>query len=186
MNASTPGAVALEATESLLAKFVGAPIEVDRRAASIVITPQGEGAFPITLYDQTEDAMISAERWHTHYEEPEQAAFCAMWLLTPFFRIVHELKGGVLVAAWVERYEATGWEPSDAVYFLNPEDEESWRLAPGETFKRRYLQQGVLPSPRPYEEFCPGVKLDERGLPPDFHAGSRLEDADEPIGPTLF
>jgi len=51
-----------------------------------------EGGFEITIYNVGEDAMVSSERWHTHYDDPQQAAFCLWWLLTPYYRIVHELK----------------------------------------------------------------------------------------------
>lgn len=177
----TPGAKALEATVELLGRFKGAPIEVEWREASVLVKPMEPDTFPITLYDHGEDAMVSADRWHTHYDDPMQAAFCVMWLLTPYYRMVQELKAGVLVATWIERYEATGWEAFEPVYFLNPEDAPSWT---GD-FKRRYSQQMILPSPRPYSELCVGAVLDEEGLPPDACHGSWVVEVGAPLAPSL-
>ena len=176
-----PGRAAIELATKFLQQF-DVPFEVSE--TSFVVKP--EGGFEITIYNVGEDAMVSAERWHTHYDEPEQAAFCLWWLLTPYYRIVHELKGGVLVAAWLERYEENGWEPMDPVYFLNPESEQDWVAKPGEQYTHRYIQQAVLPPPRPYKDFVPGAKLDEDELPLDFHEGSRVVVVAAPIGPTLF
>ncbi|HEY0866015.1 MAG TPA: hypothetical protein VGE01_01480 [Fimbriimonas sp.] len=181
----TAGAQAIQATLELLSHFPDAPLQIHQRPGMIEVVPTGEGGFSISVYDEGDDAMIAAERWHTHYEEPDQAAWCVFWLLTPFYRVVHEFKGGVLVAVWIERYEATGWEGSDPVYYLNPEDEPSWELSGNETYGRRYIQQAVLPSPEPYDRLSPGVLLDEEGLPPDF-APKRIEQGDASVGRTLF
>src|SRR5438270_8851901 len=123
---SKVGLDAIQRAVDLLARYADAPLEFERTETSLVVKPDVEDGFEVTIYNVGEDAMVSSERWHTHYEDPEQAAFCLWWLLTPYYRIVHELKGGVLVAAWLERYEETGWEPMDPVYFLNPESEQDW------------------------------------------------------------
>lgn len=161
-------------------------LDIERRETSAKIEPMIEGGFPVMVYDEGDETMIAAERWHTHYDDPDQVAFCALWLLTPFYRVVHETKGGVLVAAWIERYEETGWEGFEPVYFLNPEHAESWELAPGEHFQRRYKQQAVVPPPAPYSTFCPGAELDEDGLPPDWRHGTWVVTADAAQGPSLF
>jgi len=181
----THGAKGVQMTLDLLAHYEDAPIEIERRDSSIKITPTLEETFPVMVYDEGDEAMIAAERWHTHYDDPVQVAFCALWLLTPFYRVVHEMKGGVLVAAWIERYEEAGWEGFEPVYFLNPEHDASWLLAPGEQYQRRYMQQAILPSPKPYREFSPGAVLDEDGLPPDWRHGSWVESGEEAIGPKL-
>src|SRR5690348_7027700 len=133
------GAKAIDLAAAILGGYGDAGLVVERSESSLVVKP--EGGFEITLYNVADDAMVSAERWHTHYEDSEQAAFCLWWLLTPYYRIVHELKGGVLVAAWLERYEEEGWEPFDPVYFLNPESEQDWVAKPGEQYTHRYIQQ---------------------------------------------
>lgn len=179
------GADGVQKTLEVLAHFEGAPLDIETRQTSIKITPSEPDTFAIMVYDEGEETMIAAERWHTHYDDPLQVAFCVLWLLTPFYRVVHETKGGSLVAAWIERYEETGWEGFEPVYFLNPEHEESWELAPGEHYQRRYMQQAILPPPQPYSELCPDAKLDEDGLPPDWAHGSWVVTADEAIGPGL-
>jgi hypothetical protein len=179
------GADSLDAAQRLLCPSAEGDeprIALDRRSVSLVITPSGENTFPVTIYDEGEEAMVSAARWHSHYDDPVQAAFCAMWLLTPYYRVVHEMKGGVMVAAWLERYEESGWTPLDPVFFLNPDAPETWEAVGGEKFTRRYTQQAVLPSPRPYQEISPGAVLDDCGWPPDFTAGERVVDVDEPLG----
>jgi len=178
---SVSGKAAIDLASSFLAQF---DMPFERSETSILVRP--EGGFEITIYNVAEDAMVSAERWHTHYDDPEQAAFCMWWLLTPYYRIVHELKGGVLVAAWLERYEEEGWEPMDPVYFLNPESEQDWVAKPGEQFTHRYIQQAVLPPPRPYRDFVPGAKLDDDELPIDFHQGTRVVVVAKPTGPSLL
>jgi hypothetical protein len=180
------GARCLDAVRDLFGRYPEGLFELVDRKGAIDLKPIGPDTFPVTVYDEGDGAMIAAGRWHTHYEEPMQLAFCALWLLTPFYRLVEELKGGVLVATWVERYEAEGWVGADPVYFLNPEDEESWQRVGEETFARRYTQQDVLPAPRPYREFVPEAALDDRGYPVDFVPGRRVEVVPEPLGPTLF
>ena len=179
---TTNGAAGVQKALDLLALYEGVPIEIERRETSIKIMPLVEDGFPIMVYDEGDEAMIAADRWHTHYDDPLQVAFCALWLLTPFYRLVHETKGGVLVAAWIERYEETGWEGFEPVYFLNPEHRESWRLAAGEKYQRRYAQQAVLPPLDDYHKFCPGAVLDDDGLPLDWRHGSWVETGDEAVG----
>lgn len=170
----TPGSLGLEAARRLFAHFPDAPLQVNDRGTSIEFVPKEGDTFPVTIYDQGDDAMIAAGRWHTHYDEPEQIAWCALWLLTPFYRLVEELKGGVLVAIWIERYEATGWEGFEPVFYMNPEDGPSWQAKGDETFVRRYHQQRVIDLPMPYGQFEPEATLDENGFPVDFHEGKRL------------
>jgi hypothetical protein len=183
---SSPGAAGVEKTVELISQFQAAPVRIERRDTSIKITPTEDGGFPIMVYDEGDETMIAAERWHTHYDDPLQVAFCVIWLMTPFYRVVHETKGGSLVAAWIERYEETGWEGFEPAYFLNPEHEESWELAPGEHYQRRYMQQAILPPPQPYNELCPGAQLNEDGLPPNWQHGSWVVTAEEAIGPSLL
>src|SRR2546423_15120928 len=125
------GSKAIDLASQFLTHFTDAALSFDKTDTSIVVKPEVAGGFEITIYNVGDDAMVSAERWHTHYDDPEQAAFALWWLLTPYYRIVHELKGGVLVAAWLERFEETGWEAFDPVYFLNPESEQDWVAKPG-------------------------------------------------------
>ena len=171
--ADTVGSRSLDAARRLFAHFPDAPLRIDDRGTSIELTPTGPEGFPVTIYDQGDDAMIAAGRWHTHYDDPEQLAWCALWLFSPFYRLVEEHKGGVLVAIWIERYEATGWEGFEPVFYLNPDDAPSWRAQGDETFVRRYHQQAVIDLPMPYAQFEPDAVLED-GLPPDFQPGRRV------------
>lgn len=179
-----PSAVTL--TLEALSHYPNAPLTIERRDTSIKIAPTLADSFEILVYDEEHEGMIAAERWHTHYEDPEQIAFCALWLLTPFYRVVQETKGGVLVAAWIERYEATGWEGFEPVYFLDPSVENIWRAIKGETFQRRYHQQMILPPLASYGEVAPGANLDEEGLPPGSGHGSWVVSSRTAQGPTVY
>ncbi len=186
MSQDTAGRRALEATEQLLSGWDDAPYDLIRRDSSLQIVPKGPETFAVTLYDEGDQCMIAAQRWHTHYDDPQQAAFCAMWLMTPYYRLVEEFKGGLMVATWIERYEADGWEGMEPAYFLNPEYPPDWEPGPEETFVRRRIQQALVASPEPYEEIVPGAQLDEHGLPLDSQIGISTEESREAIGPTLF
>lgn len=179
------GKKCIEETLQLLGHFKQSRIEVERRDTALILTPKEANTFPISIYDQGEDVMITAERWHAHYDDPEQLAWCVIWLLTPFYRVVHELKAGVLMTIWLERYEAEGWDPFEPVYFANPEYPPDWEIKPGEAYELRYFQQNVLRSPQPYDEICPGVLLED-GVPIDSHFGVQTVPSERAIGPSLF
>lgn len=168
----TLGSQGVEAVRRLFAN-VDAPLRSDDRESSIELTPTEPETFGVTVYDQGDDAMVAAGRWHAHFEDPTQLAWCALLLLTPFYRLVEEHKGGVLVAVWVERYAASGWEGFEPVFYLNPEDAPSWRPQGDETFARRYHQQWVVDLPLSYADLEPEAEL-VNGLPPDVHLGKRV------------
>ncbi len=180
---SNPGSEALDECEAILSRFLGAPLSIERRAQSLVVTPTQIDTFPVTIYDEGDSAMVAAERWHCHYDDPMQAAFCVMWLLTPFYRVVLEFKGALIAAAWLERYEAEGWAPFEPAYFLNPDVNSEWQH--DGDWIRVMRSQFVLPSPWPYEQVSPGACLDEDGLPLNCKIGIATETGREPIGLTL-
>ncbi len=168
----------------MLARYDGGLLRIVRQGSMLEIVPLAESSFPVSLFDEGPECMVAAQRWHAHIDDPQQAAFCAFWLLTPFYRVVQELKGGVLVAAWVERYEGFGWNPMEPVFFLNPVHAESWVPEPGEGLSRRTTQQDVL-RPADYRTVVPDALLDRSGLPPDFRGGAYLEPVSELIGRSL-
>lgn len=183
-RSTSVGAACLEAAVDLLGRYEDVAVRLKRQGTMLEIAPLAEPGFPVTLFDQGEECMVTADRWHTHYDDPVQAAWCAFWLLTPYYRVVQEIKGGSLVAAWIERYEAGGWNPMDPVYFLNPEHAESWAPEPGEGLSHRILQQDAL-RPPDYSSLAPGARLDADGLPEGSRIGSTLEPVDELVGHTL-
>lgn len=89
--------------------------------------------------------MVAAMQWHTHFDDPSETVACVQWLLTPYTRIVHELKGGLLAAVWIERSTPAGWQASDPVYFLNPEYPPEWKLLPTQSYYHRVTSQAALP-----------------------------------------
>ena len=155
-------------------------VSLEERGSVLVITPAKENTFAVTLYDKGEDCMVTAERWHSHFDDPTQAAFCAAWLLTPFYRICHELKGGILAAVWLERYEIDHWEGMDPVYFLNPEYPPEWELPPGMMFTQRYYQQNVIPPPVELHRISNNWKL-ENQLPTDSKIGISFSESSRPL-----
>lgn len=161
-------------------------IEADRRGASLILIPKVPDSFSISIYEEAGDVMVAADRWHTHFEDRLQAVACVLWLLTPYYRLVQELKSGVLVATWLEQYSPEGWLPSDPVFFLNPENAEDWGTKNGEQYAHRIVQHAVLDSPRPFDQMFPGAELNEVGYPEGTVLGIHMEPVAEPTGPSLF
>lgn len=164
----------------ILDRFPDADIKVEKREDAVIVTPKN--GFVVSLYAESEeDTMVAAERWHAHYDDPQQAAFCAYWLLTPYYRIAQEFKGSLFVATWTEMYTAEGWAADEPVYYLNPEYAPDWELGPGETFLIRYRSQNTLGPIKPFDEICPGSPLDSGGFPVGWETESE-EISDESFG----
>lgn len=178
--------VAIDALVRLLEKHPGAPVRWTRTDSSLEIVPTVEGGFSVSVYDEAGEAMVAANRWHSHYDDPAQAAYCAVWLLTPYYRVVHELKAGVLVAAWLERYGPGGWEPMEPVYFLNPLDKPSWTLQGEERFVRALHTQRVLSMEEAFRRAVPDAQLDADGMPPNTVLGRFAIEADAAVAPELL
>lgn len=160
--------------------------EVERSESHITVKPRGKKTFEVSIYDDGDSAMVAADRWHGHHTIPDQAAFCALWLLTPYYRVVSEFIGGVMVAVWIERYVENGWEGMEPVFYRNPDAPEEWTVEPGQKVFHRYLQQVVVPPPKAYDELVPGVKLDQHGYPLGTVIGESFLDVDEPVALTLI
>lgn len=176
---------AFDLVERLVAACPGT-VEIERREGALWLHPRREGCYSVALYDEGDEVMIACERWHAHYDDPMQAAYCAMWLLSPYYRVAHEYKGGLFASVWIERFEATGWEPMDAVYYLNPEHPKDWELGPNQKFRRIYLQQDVLRPPKPYTDFVSTANLDANGLPIPSQIGQTEAESETSIGLQLF
>jgi len=180
------GAECVAAVRRRFEAFSPSLLTLDAVGKSVRFIPETDPSFPVSVYDLGDEVMVACSRWHTHCETIEEAEACVWWLLTPYARIVHELKGGILAAVWLERFEGSEWFASDPVYFINPEYPPDWRLGPGQIYRRRRYQQAVLPPPIAPEDFCEIALLDEGIFPPDSILGERWEQSKTPVGPSLF
>lgn len=178
----TAGAEAIEATLRLLSPYEGTALTLNVTKGSVEAVALRPDTFSITVYDQGDEAMVAAGSWHSHYDDPVQAAWCVFWLLTPFYRLLSELKNGVLVATWIERYEASGWEGMEPVFFLNPDHDASWEARSDVQFQRRIQQQAVLRPLVDYRTIVPGAILGADGQPPDSKTGTRTAEDRDPKG----
>ncbi len=141
------GIQAIEATIALFDLTGRQSVQIEREPGSLRIAPP-VGGFEAKLYDQGEECMISAAQWHSHFDDPEEAAWCIRWLMSPHTRIIHELKGGILACVWVERFEDSDWHAVEPAYFLNPEYPPDWKLEPGQRWFHRTICQAVTGWPR--------------------------------------
>lgn len=152
-------------------------VELVETASELRINPLVDNSFFVGIdrCDNREGPTTYTDHWHCHTDSGVQAASVAFWLLTPYVRVVSELKHGEPFASWIENYMTESWEPDDCVYYLNPLDEASWILAEGELFERRTVQQSVLQWVNPITAVRPGILLDKSGLPPQSFIGERVE-----------
>lgn len=145
-------------------------LNLQRRGSSLIVTPSlPDGypeTFPITVYDEGHECMVSALRWHTHFDAPDEALQGVFWLLTPYHRLVEEYKGALYVAGWVEQYTDTGWEKSSPVYFLNPDHPADWEAGPDEQYQLIIHQQAVLAPPEPFTRYFPNAPVEPDTLLP--------------------
>ena len=167
------GKACLDLIEESLA---GAPtLNLQRRGSSLIITPclpHGyPETFPITVYDEGHECMVSALRWHTHFEDPEEACLGVCWLLTPYNRLIEEYKGSLYVASWLEHFTDTGWEKTSPVYFLNPDHAADWLAGPDEEYRLIIHQQAALAPPEPFTRYFPNAEVESDTLLP---VGSNL------------
>lgn len=177
---------AMDILQGLLKKPQHQPYRIDRTASSFRVTPSEKDTFEVAIHDDEDSAVVTADRWHAHFEDGEQAAFCAFWLLTPYYRVVQEIIGGILAATWIERYGLEGWQAMEPVYFRNPTAQEEWRVDPGQTAYRRYAQQAVVPPAIPYDDLFPGIELDSNGHPTGTRLGFSAVESEEVIAPSLY
>lgn len=157
------------------------PIEMREKPGQFEVIPTIENSFSVGLELANGELIAYNQQWHMHTDDPIEAASVLYWMLTPFTRIVYEMKAGKTWVSWIENYEADGWDACTCVYFLNPVLDESWTLAPGQSFERHTLQQDVLRWSRSIDEIRPGVVLNSEGLPVDSFLGDKIEVATESL-----
>ncbi|MBL8061150.1 MAG: hypothetical protein JNK63_10605 [Chthonomonas sp.] len=163
---------------------------LNRRATSLVITPNlpvgYPETFPITVYDEGDECMVAALRWHTHFNDPEEACQSVCWLLTPYNRLVEEYKGALYVSGWVEHYTDQGWMRVCPVFYLNPDHPPDWVAGPNEEYQLVIYQQAVLSPPAPFTSYFPNAILEEETLlPVGSILGKSHEASSGPLGPSI-
>lgn len=143
---------------------------VEREPHKVIVRNHIPGQFDVELEYEDEEFTLTAAAWHTHFEEDDQATACFRWLLTPFYRIVEERRDDVILGAWIERWEKGGWNP------LHPYiSYKAVHLMKGEgTFEVSFKQQALL-DPGNYAKMMKGAVLDDNGMPPGSHIGTRTE-----------
>lgn len=160
-----------EAIRFVRQKLVGEdrPFVLRDQGHRLTVTPTEPNSFEVILVDDEVEATVCACGWHAHFDDAQQAAHCLLWLLTPYYRVVEEYRRKTLTRAWIERYEATGWEQIGADF------RAVFRiLFPGPPYRKIY-QQAVLSPPIDLRERCPGIELDENDLPLGSTLGMRVE-----------
>lgn len=131
-------------------------------------------AFTVRMTEESGDLIVWAgEHWHEHFDEPEAAANCVCWLLTPFYRVVEDYRDDVILEAFIERFLNGEWQSmsGDPVYL---------EMGTQERANRRIIRQHAVLSPGPKK----GIDeyLDEDGFPPDSELGAREVAVDHLVG----
>jgi hypothetical protein len=131
-------------------------------------------AFKVWMTDEESELIVWAgEHWHEHFEDPEAAANCLCWLLTPFYRLVEDYEDDTILEAFIERFWQGEWEEMSGgpVYVERGTQVRA---------NRRVIRQHAVLSPGAVEEL--DEWLDHEGLPPDSELGVREVEVDRLIG----
>lgn len=125
----------------------------------IKLAPQVPDSFPIMLtHAGPEDIIVSVDPWCEHMNSVQQASSLAIWLLTPYYRLVTSFAAGMPVSAHAEVYQNEGWAPRKEVALQNSESEP---LQPDEI---RIRHQAVFLDSN-YARYYPNAELDQAGCP---------------------
>ena len=92
-------------------------IEGERSIKIAVEDPKG---FEVELIDDEYELTIVAGPYHTHLDEAEDAANAFLWMLTPVYRIVENLRGKHMTSAQLQREENGKWETMGTMGLLVP------------------------------------------------------------------
>jgi hypothetical protein len=158
-HASQLGLEVFSELKSILARHSNL-VTVSEGDMELCIEPIGPNTFSVLVRDEGREMTVAALRWHTHEGSAEQTVACAMWLLTPFYRITEIERRGAIVAGRLEKFEPPGQ------WALNS---ETGLLSSFLGWKRHLVriahQQNVLPGPSGFlKQFAPDA-LDENGFP---------------------
>ena|ERR1044071_67660 len=78
-------------------------ITLNEADQSISVEAKDESGYDVRLQDDGQVATIYAGPYHEHFEDPDSAAACFIWMLTPAYRVVEVRKGKHIVGADLER-----------------------------------------------------------------------------------
>ncbi len=94
-------------------------VEVIEEEDLLRIEPVTSGGFAVQIHDDVRELTIAAGGWHSHSSDLDEICDCAMWLFTPFYRIVQTKRSGQVVKARLERFEPPGqWEVMEKLGIL--------------------------------------------------------------------
>ena len=106
--------------------------------SSIKIAVDDPNGFEVELIDDEDELTIVAGPYHTHLIKAEDAASAFMWMLTPAYRIVVELRGKHMKKALWQSEDNGEWKTIGAMIVAVP----FW----GRKSQRIY-QNRILPIP---------------------------------------
>jgi hypothetical protein len=125
----------------------------------LVLVPQVEDSFAIQItFSAPDDIKVSLDPWHEHVSSVEQATNLAIWLLTPYYRVVAMYAGGRAVRTHLEIFRNEGWDDMLGIYFMNPEE------GLPEPDEIRIRQQAVFLDSN-FLTYYPQAELDAAGYP---------------------
>lgn len=125
----------------------------------LMLVPQVPDSFPISIQLVAEaDIVVTLEPYHEHMSGVEQATSLAMWLLTPYYRVVAMYAAGKLIKTFLELYQDGGWNARPATFFVNPDE------GLPEFDEIRIRHQAVFLDSS-YLTYYPHAELDQAGCP---------------------
>ncbi|MEI7578152.1 MAG: hypothetical protein WCK51_14775 [Armatimonadota bacterium] len=128
-------------------------------AERLLLVPQVPDSFPISItFAGPEDIVVAVEPWHEHMSSVQLASSLAIWLLTPYYRIVVAYAAGQPIEAHAEVFQDHGWVSRREVTLV---DSEAELPVPDEI---RIRHQAVFLDSN-YARYYPQAELDQAGCP---------------------
>ena len=128
-------------------------------AEQLLLIPQIPDSFPISIsFAGPEDIVVAVEPWHEHMSSVQQATILAIWLLTPYYRVVTSYAAGMPIEAHAEVFQNEGWVSRVEVTLVNSGEELP------EPDEIRIRHQAVFLDSN-YLRYYPQAELDQAGCP---------------------
>lgn len=87
---------------------------------SIKVAAADPNGYDVELTDDGDEVTIWAGPYHTHFDDAEEAAEAFLWMLTPAYRIVENLRGKHMTSARLQREEDGKWVTLGTMGLLVP------------------------------------------------------------------